>query len=119
MKGFRRISIDKYKKRWNVAAKDNKKWLLGFYIPEFKSRDEIDYLELHKGAELFLLLQGEITLVIKETANSKLQEIKLKRNEPVIISCWHNGYNACNSKSVALVIERDPNPTKIIKIKKM
>jgi len=106
-----KLSAKKFKERWNPVYNDNRKWLLGFYKPKAKSLKEVKYLEKHKYPELFVLLEGEIVLVLRDKKESANKKLRLKMGEAVIVNCWHNGY-ALKPKSAALVIERPKNPTK-------
>ena len=51
---------------WKVAFKDEGKWLLGLYSPENTSLEDVDFLEKHDGPELFYLMNGAVTLVVRD-----------------------------------------------------
>ena len=76
------------------------------YSPEANSIDAIDRLEKHDCPELFILLSGAISIVIKN--NNKLEIIKLEPLKPILIDTWHSGF-CPNGKhtGTALVVERD------------
>ena len=93
------------KKRWKVIFRHKNNWLCGIYVPEFTDSSEIQKFEKHNGPELFLLLQGKVTLVLLK--HKKYKEIPLKKHEIVIVNTWHNAYRPKGSKGVVLVIERD------------
>ncbi len=104
----------KPKNVWKVFFKDKGKWLFGIYVPNAKRRSEVKRLEKHKYPELFYLIDGKVTLILKE--NGEIKELPLKKDEVVVVDTWHNGYRPMGKKGVCLVIERDRNPTKYIKI---
>ena len=95
----------KSKKRWKVVFRDKNNWLSGIYIPEFTDASQVKKFEKHSGPELFLLLEGKVTLVLLE--GKKHKKVPLKKNEIVIVSTWHNAYRPKGGKGVVLVIERD------------
>ncbi len=93
------------KKRWKVMFRDKNKWLSGLYSPEFTKDGEIKKFEKHSGPELFLLLEGKMTLVLLKSKGR--EEIPLKKDEAVIVDTWHNAYRPRGCKGVALVVEKD------------
>lgn len=99
---------------WQEIFKDEGKWLSGLYVPEFTSREEIEYLEKHEAPELFYLIDGETVLVVKE--DDEIREIPLKKDEVVIVNTWHTDYRPDGKKGICLVIERDGNPTEYTKL---
>ncbi len=93
-------------KRWQVLCGDNDHWRVGIYSPAETSLDEIHELERHDCPELFLLLQGEITLVL--CTQGKLEKIPLKPLQPVLVTAPHNGFCPQGAHSgMAIVVERD------------
>jgi hypothetical protein len=91
---------------WCVMCGDKDHWRTGFYSPEQNSFTQIDRLEKHSCPELFMLLEGSLTLVIEEEGN--LKTIILEKNKPILIDTWHNGF--CPNgpfTGKALVVERD------------
>ncbi len=95
-----------HKIRWHVLCGDKDHWRTGFYSPEQNDLVQIDKLEKHTCPELFMLIEGELTLLIAK--NGKLQTVKLEKNKPILIDTWHNGF--CPNGSFtgkALVVERD------------
>lgn len=101
---IKRISLQS-KKRWKVIFRHKNNWLCGIYIPEFTDACEIQKFEKHNGPELFLLLQGKVTLVLLE--GNKRRKVPLKKDEVVIVNTWHNAYRPKGGKGVVLVIEKD------------
>lgn len=102
----------KSKSRWKVLEQDMKYWTIGLYCPENKTKDEIKFLEKHDCKEAFLLLDGDITLIVKDNSKKPAREIKLKKNEMVIVDNYHNAYS--KNGGMALVIERGKVKTKFI-----
>lgn len=101
------------KVRWRVLQSDKNFWTIGLYSPENKSKEEIKFLEKHNCPEAFLLLEGEITLIIKKDKNSRLRKVVLKKDKMVVVDEYHNSYSPKGGK--ALVIERDKVKTDFIK----
>lgn len=105
----------KSKFRWRVVFQDTGSWRCGFYVPENKSKDEIEVLEKHNIPEFFLLIEGRVSLLIKE--NEKLKVLPLKKNEIAIVDTYHNGFSPKGKKGIALVIERDTFKTIYLNLK--
>ena len=99
---------------WKVAFRDEGKWLFGLYSPENTSLEEVDFLEKHDGPELFYLMNGAVTLVVKE--KEEIEEIPLQRDIVVIVDTWHNAYSPKGKRGVCLVIEKDGVSSEIQKI---
>jgi hypothetical protein len=102
------------KSEWDELFKDKGKWLFGIYFPKAMDRSEVKKLEKHKYPELFYLIDGEVNLVLKE--DKEIKELPLKKDEVVIVDTWHNGYRPMGKNGICLVIERDKNPTRYMKI---
>ena len=79
-----------HKKTWQVLCGDSNHWRTGIYSPSTSSVDEIQELENHSCPELFLLTEGELTLVIE--GKNGLKKLKLEKGKPVFIDTWHSGY---------------------------
>ncbi len=77
-------------KTWQVLCGDSNHWRAGIYSPSTSDIKEINELEKHSCPELFLLIEGELTLIIE--GKDGLQELKLEKGKPVFIDTWHNGY---------------------------
>ncbi len=93
------------RERWKVLFEDPGRWRIGLYRPEFKSLDEISYLEKHDRPELFLLLSGKIVLVVQNEGMDNVQEIELRKDKLYIVEEWHNGYRPGGCEGIALVVE--------------
>jgi len=92
--------------RWHVLCGDKDHWRTGFYSPEQSNLPQIDKLEKHTCPELFVLVEGELTLVLAKGNN--LETLKLEKHKPILIDTWHNGF--CPNgpfTGKALVVERD------------
>jgi len=100
--------------RWKVLFKDEEKWLIGLYIPEFESKNEIDRLEKHDAHEFFHLLGGNIVLVLEE--GKEIVEVPLSHSQAVIVNTWHNAYRPNGGLGIALVVERGDVRTKFKKM---
>lgn len=97
-------------KRWRVVFKDSDRWLCGIYVPEFKSKKEITYLERHDGPEMFYLIDGKVTLVLKDE-DGRERKVPLSKRKLVIVDEWHNAYRPGGARGIALVIEKIGNKT--------
>jgi len=104
IKSKSKISLQS-RKRWKIIFRHKNNWLCGIYIPEFTDVSQIKKFEKHDGPELFLLLEGKVTLVLLE--GNKRCKVPLKKNKIVIVNTWHNAYRPKDSKGVVLVIEKD------------
>lgn len=97
--------VPRGEQRWQVLCGDTDHWRVGIYSPPESSPAEIDELELHDCPELFLLLEGELTLVL---ADGELRELPLEAGRPVLVTAPHCGYCPRGPHTgVALVVERD------------
>jgi len=103
------------KKLWQVLCGDLKHWRVGIYSPDLTSDKGIEFLEKHSCPEFFMLLKGNITLVVEE--RKKLKKIRLKPLAPILVTSWHSGFCPNGQYSgIALVIERDIFMTRYKKI---
>lgn len=94
------------KKEWQVLAGDKNHWRVGYYCPPQSRASQLRELEKHTCVELFLLLQGNITLVLDK--GDREYEIALEPMKPVMVSDWHAGYCPDGPHTgIALVVERD------------
>ncbi len=99
------LSFD-HEQCWQVLCGDRSHWRAGIYSPAFSSEDEITELERHSCPELFMLIDGKVTLVVEE--NGQRRKLQLEHGKPVMVSTWHNAYcpnGAYTGK--AFVVERD------------
>ncbi|MCX6112456.1 MAG: hypothetical protein NTY22_04120 [Proteobacteria bacterium] len=101
----------KKEKLWQVLCGDKGHWRVGLYSPEVDSIEAIDRFEKHSCPEFFVLLSGNMSLVIRNKKKPKI--IKLEPLKPVMIDTWHSGF-CPNGKhtGIALVVERDEFITK-------
>ena len=111
MKGLGKIKF-KSNVRWQVVFKDPDNWAMGLYRPENRSLKDVKYLEKHDGPELFVLLEGEVVLVLSEDG-SKIEEVEMEKGIGYIVNCWHNAYSP-KGDGLVLVIERDNIKTEFI-----
>jgi hypothetical protein len=92
--------------RWQVLCGDRKHWRVGFSSPAFTSPDEIDELEKHSCAEMFLLLKGRVVMILDDGHGEF--ELELKPMQPVMVSGWHRSYCPDGPHTgVAAIVERD------------
>ena len=92
--------------RWHVVCGDEGHWRAGMYSPPEASASELAELEKHDCPELFLLISGQVTLVVAEPGGTR--EIALQPGVPVLVESPHSGY--CPNgpyTGVAFVVERD------------
>ena len=100
------IELEK-KKLWQVLCGDKEHWRCGLYSPVFSTRDEINELECHTCPELFVLIEGSITLLLYNKQKG-FYELDLELNIPSLITDYHCGFCKDGKYSgKALVIERD------------
>ncbi|HNZ02507.1 MAG TPA: hypothetical protein PLY68_05615 [Myxococcota bacterium] len=93
--------------RWNVLCGDEGHWRCGVFSPPQSDVAQIDELEWHDCPELFLLLSGQVTLVLSDNAGG-VRELSLEPGRPVLVSSPHSAYCPAGSHSgVCFVVERD------------
>jgi hypothetical protein len=91
---------------WQVLCGDTGHWRVGLYSPSATSPDPAQELERHDCPELFVLLQGRLTLTVLEPDG--VREIALSPGVPVLVSAPHAGYCPTGPHGgSALVVERD------------
>lgn len=94
------------KKRWKPLCGDAKHWRVGIFSPIIASRKEVVEFEQHDCPELFMLIEGALTLVVIE--NGVERQIRLKKNVPVLVTAPHAGFCPNGSHTgKAFVVERD------------
>ena len=94
------------KKEWQVLCGDQRHWRVGFYSPPQGGARAVKELEKHTCVELFMLLSGNITLILDD--GNKEHKLKLEPMKPVMVWDWHCGY--CPNgpfTGTAIVVERD------------
>jgi hypothetical protein len=92
--------------QWHVLCGDKDHWRMGYYSPEASDLNQIEKLEKHTCPELFILMEGEVILVL--AVNNELRTLKLEKFKPVLVDTWHNAFcpgGALSGK--VLIIERD------------
>lgn len=91
---------------WQVLCGDEGHWRSGIYSPAAAHAEECVELERHDCPELFVLLSGELTLMLWEPAG--VRALALEPGRPVLVTAPHNGFCPAGPYSGrALVIERD------------
>jgi len=98
------IDTREYKSRWSIVFIDDECWRAGIYVPENASPKEVVVLEKHDRPELFILLDGEITLVLSEDG-VEVKEVRMEQGKVYVVEEWHNAYRPGNRPGRALVIE--------------
>lgn len=94
------------KKRWQVLCGDKNHWRVGYYSPPEGKASEVKALEKHTCVELFLLLGGQVTLILDDDRGE--YELPLEPLQPVMVTDWHCGYCPKGPfTGVAMVVERD------------
>ncbi len=92
--------------RWQVLCGDSDHWRLGVYSPPEDSANQCAELERHDCPELFLLLSGNVTLLLSE--NGGLRELPLEPGRPCLVTAPHAGFCPDGPHTgQALVVERD------------
>lgn len=92
--------------RWQEICGDDAHWRIGFYSPPESSAAEIKELEQHDCPELFLLISGNLSLLLAE--NGKLIELPLEAGKPVLVKSPHCGFCPEGPHTgTAVVVERD------------
>jgi len=93
-------------KLWQVLCGDAGHWRLGLYSPTAARAQDCLELERHTCPELFVLLSGEVSLVLAE--GSELRTLALEAGRPALITAPHAGFCPEGAHAgIALVVERD------------
>ncbi len=87
--------------RWKVIVRDEGFWAVGLYSPENEKLEDVKELEKHNCPELFILLEGDIILVLSE--GKGIKELRMEKGKAYLVTEWHNAYG----KGLALVVERE------------
>ncbi len=109
------IEVREYRDRWSVVFSDGAYWRAGIYIPENTSPGEVVVLEKHNRPELFMLIEGEITLVLSEDG-VKMKEVPMEPGKIYVVEEWHNAYRPGGRPGKALVIEASDIETEYLSI---
>lgn len=112
---MRIIDCRVYESRWNIVFSDQGSWRAGIYVPENSSRKEIRSLEKHDKPELFVLLEGEIVLVLSQDGLNVL-EVPMEPGKIYVVEEWHNAYSPRGSRGKALVIEAEDIKTEYLSL---
>jgi len=92
--------------RWQVLCGDDNHWRCGVYSPAKTRPEQIAELEWHDCPELFLLMDGRVSLLLKDEQGERI--VELVAGQPILVSCWHTGFCSDGPHTGrALVIERD------------
>ena len=91
---------------WQVLCGDRDHWRAGIYSHSDTSAAQIMELEKHNCPELFLLLEGKLTLLLAK--DRKLVELPLELGKPVLVRSPHAGFCPDGPHTgKAFVVERD------------
>jgi hypothetical protein len=91
---------------WQVVAGDLGHWRAGVYSPAGVSAADCPELERHSCPELFLLMEGRVTLLIHD--GQGLRELPLEHGKPVLVTSPHSGFCPDGPHTGrAFVVERD------------
>ena len=96
--------------RWKVIFSDSPHWKAGVYVPENRRLEDVKYLEKHDCPELFLLLEGEVFLVLGREGKIRVERMQERRG--YIVEEWHNAFG----QGRVLVIERGKVKTEFKKV---
>lgn len=92
--------------RWQVLGGDAGHWRVGVYSPPEVAAADCVELERHDCPELFVLLSGRLTLLIKDGPAPR--EVPLEPGRPILVAAPHAGFCPDGPHTGrALVIERD------------
>ena len=92
--------------RWQVLCGDTEHWRCGVYSPEVGTPQDIDELEWHDCPELFLLISGRVSLLLRDDDGERI--VDLEAGKPIHVTCFHAGFCPDGPfTGQALVIERD------------
>lgn len=96
----------KARTRWQVLCGDKNHWRVGYYSPPEGSAAAVKQLEKHTCVELFLLLEGKVSLIIDDGQGERV--LALEPMKPVMVTGWHSGFCPKGPYTgVAMVVERD------------
>lgn len=105
---FNELLTSKDKERWQVLCGDEDHWRLGIYSPESSKESDILEFESHDCPEMFILIEGRVSLLLFHESIKKFETLELEQGKPVMIDTWHDGFCPDGPfTGKALVIERD------------
>jgi hypothetical protein len=91
---------------WQVLCGDSGHWRVGLYSPAATRPEDCPELERHDCPELFLLLEGHLTLLIAR--DRQVVTLPLEPGKPVLVTAAHAGFCPDGPHAGrALVVERD------------
>ncbi|MFH1467577.1 MAG: hypothetical protein ABIO70_24540 [Pseudomonadota bacterium] len=91
---------------WQVLCGDAEHWRVGVYSPAATSAAGCPELERHTCPELFLLLEGRLTLLLHD--GDGVRELPLTPGQPVLVTAPHSGFCPDGAHTGrAFVVERD------------
>lgn len=94
------------RERWQVPCGDQGHWRVGVYSPAETRPADIAELERHDCPELFLLLEGRVTLLLAK--EGRLVEQRLEPLRPILVDAPHCGFCPDGPHTgKAFVVERD------------
>ncbi len=92
---------------WEVLCGDAGHWRVGLFSPASTSALDVVELETHTCPEFFILLKGNIFLLLEDEDGSR-RTLALLPGRPVLVTAAHGGFCPDGPHSgVALVVERD------------
>jgi len=92
--------------QWQVLCGDAGHWRAGIYSPAQSDPGELGELERHTCPELFLLIEGRLTLLLAD--GDRVHELALEPGKPVLVSAPHAGFCPDGPHTGrAFVVERD------------
>ena len=93
-------------KVWQVLCGDEGHWRAGIFSPKAASAAECPELEIHTCPELFVLMDGRLTLLLLK--GTSVEELPLETGKPILVTCAHAGYCPDGAHTGrAFVVERD------------
>ncbi len=91
---------------WQVLCGDGEHWRAGVWSPAATSAADCPELERHSCPELFLLLEGSVTLLLHD--GEGVRELPLEPGRPVLVTQPHSGFCPDGAHTgKAFVVERD------------
>lgn len=91
---------------WQVLCGDRDRWRVGVWSPAATRAEDCPDLERHTCPELFLLLEGRVTLVLFNGDGPRL--LPLEPGRPVLVTHPHAGFCPDGPHAGrAMVVERD------------
>lgn len=94
-------------KVWQVVCGDADHWRAGIFSPSAACLEECPELERHTCPELFLLMEGRLTLVLF-LRDGEVTALPLEAGRPVFVTAPHSGFCPDGPHTGrAFVVERD------------